>query len=162
MTGNRLVEWDRLEFRVRGERIVPLVRNEIAARRLPLEIDRIAFAAGDLEVTGRVRKGIPVPFRFHLRRIEANGTTVRIPIEDLTVLGFLPVPGLLFRIAESVADVEGVLIDAGTKSILVSVDRFLPPFVDAAIAAVRIVPEGILVTLAGGGADIPTPPGDPR
>ncbi|MGH9459570.1 MAG: hypothetical protein ACRD2J_18190 [Thermoanaerobaculia bacterium] len=159
MTADRLIQWEQFQFRIRGERLVAVARTILAGKRLPLELDGIDFREGDAEVTGKVRKGIPVPFRFHLREIEARGTTVRVPIEGFTVLGFLPVPGLLFRIADAFTHVDGVAIDAERKAIIISMDRFLPPFVDADLASIRVIGGGILVTLAGGGADVPIPGG---
>jgi hypothetical protein len=151
----RLVEWDRLELRVLGTRIVGLARDAIRGYRAPVELERIDFREGDAEVVGSVRKGIALPFRFHVRRIDVFGTTLRLPIEQLTVAGFLPVPTFLFRLAEGFGAVDGVTIDPERKTVSVSVDRFLPDFVDVEIEDVRIVAGGVRVTLGRGGADLP-------
>ena len=151
----RLVEWDRLELRILGSRIAGLARDAVLRYRAPLEIDSIDFREGDAEIAGTVRKGISLPFRFHLRTIGVEGRTLLLPIEELTVAGFLPVPMLLFRLAEGLGAVDGVAIDPERKTVVVSVDRFLPQFVDVEIEAVRIIDGGVRVTLGRGGADLP-------
>ncbi len=155
----RLIEWDRLDLRVLGTRIVGLAREQIRASGAPVELERIDFRDGDAEIMGTFRKGIAVPFRFHLRRIGAAGRILRLPIEQMTVAGFLPVPSLLFRLAEGFARVEGIEFDPERKTVVVSVDRFLPEFVDVEIEDVRIVAGGVQVTLGRGGADLPDPGG---
>ena len=151
----RLVEWDRLQVRILGSRIAVLAREAVRRSGAPVELQSIDFRAGDAEIAGTVRKGISLPFRFHLRTIGVEGRTLRLPIEELTVAGFLPVPTLLFRLAEGLSGVEGVAIDPERKTVIVSMDRFLPQFVDVEIEAVRIIPTGVEVTLGRGGADPP-------
>ncbi|HVR44245.1 MAG TPA: hypothetical protein VMS56_12465 [Thermoanaerobaculia bacterium] len=155
MREKRLLQWDRLELRIGGERLVAVAKAILAGRNIPVELEAIRFLHDDAEVTGAVRKGLSIPFRFHLGAIEAEGLTVRIPIERLTVLGFVPVPSLLFRLAEGFASVDGVEIDPARKTIVLALDRFLPEFLDVEIIAVRPVAGGMLVTLGGGGADLP-------
>ncbi|HEY0590386.1 MAG TPA: hypothetical protein VGF40_01355 [Thermoanaerobaculia bacterium] len=156
MVQSRFIEWDRLDVRVLGSRIVAMARDAMRASGAPVEIERIDFRDGDAEVSGVFRKGIAIPFRFHLRRIGASGRVLRLPIEQMSVAGFLPVPALLFRLAEGFARVQGVAIDPETRTVVVSVERFLPEFVDVEIEDVRIVAGGVHVTLGRGGADLPT------
>jgi hypothetical protein len=151
----RLVEWDRLDLRILGSRILGLAGDAIRRSGAPVDLVRIDFREGEAEIDGTFRKGISVPFRFFLRTIAIEGRTIRLPIEQLTVAGFLPVPALLFRLAEGLGAVEGVAIDPERKTVVVSVDRFLPEFVDVEIESVRIVPGGVRVALGRGGADLP-------
>lgn len=151
----RFIEWDRLDVRVRGARIVALAREKVRASGAPVEIERIEFRDGEAEVAGVFRKGIAVPFRFLLRRIGATGRVLRLPIEQMTVAGFLPVPSLLFRLAEGFARVRGVEIDPEHRTVVVSMDRFLPDFLDVEIESVRLIVDGVHVTLGRGGADLP-------
>lgn len=155
MVQERFIEWDRLEVRVLGARIVALAREALRASGAPVELERIDFRDGEAEVSGVFRKGIAVPFRFFLRRIAASGRVLRLPIEQMTVAGFLPVPALLFRLAEGFARVEGMEVDPEQKSVALSVERFLPEFVDVEIEDVRLIPGGVHVTLGRGGADLP-------
>lgn len=155
MAGDRLVAWDSIELRIRGEKLVGLAREMIAARGVPLEIQAITFREGSAEVAGSFRRGISIPFRFHLRRVETDGLAVRLPIENLTVLGILPVPSLLFHIAEGLAKVDGVRLDPERKTVILSLDRFLPDFLDVEISSIHLVAGGVKLTLGGGGADLP-------
>lgn len=151
----RLFEWDRLEVRILGSRIVGLAREAIRGSGAPIELQQVDFGDGDAEISGIVRKGFSVPFRFHLRTISVAGRTLRLPIEQLTVAGFLPVPALLFRLAEEFGTVDGVAIDPEQKTVVVSMDRFLPEFLDIEIEDLRIIRGGVRVTLGRGGADLP-------
>ncbi len=155
MVQQRFIEWDRLEVRILGSRIVAMARDAVRASGVPVAIERIDFRDGEAEVSGVFRKGIAVPFRFFLRRIAVSGRVLRFPIEQMTVAGFLPVPALLFRLAEGFARVQGVEIDPEQKTVALSMDRFLPEFVDVEIDGVRMIPGGVHVTLGRGGADLP-------
>lgn len=158
---DRLVSWDRLDLRLRGERILAIVRKEIASRRVPVEVRDLRFREGVAELEGVLKKGIAIPFRVVVRRIERAGERVVVLLDDVSVLGFLPVPGFLFKLAEGFAHAEGIAIDPQRPAILVSLDRFLPPFVDLTIDSVRIVDGGVAVALGPGGAD-PPESGGPR
>lgn len=155
----RLVTWQRLELRLAGQKIARLAREAIAQRRAPVALDSLEFFAGVAEVSATLRKGVAVPFRFRVRNVTIDGRILRIPIEQPTVLGFLPVPSLLFRVAEGFASEEGIAIDPAQKTIEISLDHFLPPFVDAEIESVRFIAGGVEVTLGRGGADLPQNPG---
>jgi hypothetical protein len=153
----RLVEWDRLDLRILGSRLLGVASDAIRRAGAPVHLQGIDFREGEAEVAGTVRKGISVPFRFFLRTISIEGRTVRLPIEQLTVAGFLPVPALLFRLADGLGAVEGVAIDPERKTVVISVDRFLPRFLDVEIESVRIIQGGVRVALGRGGADLPAP-----
>ena len=155
MNAPRLVEWDRLELKLRGERVLAEARRNLAAKGVPVELDRIDFREGMAVVEGTLRKGMTIPFRFFLERIEAEGRTLRIPIHRPTALGFIPVPGFFFKLAEGFAQADGVTVDAAAKAIVVSLDRFLPSFLDVEINEVGLVAGGVRVTLGAGGADLP-------
>lgn len=156
---DRLVTWQRLELHLQGEKIARLARQAIAGKGVPVTLDALEFFAGVAEVSARVRKGLSVPFRFRVREVTADGPVLRIPIEQPTALGFIPIPSLLFRVAEGFAAVDGIAIDPARKTIEISLDHFLPPFVDAEIESVRFIAGGVEVTLGRGGADLPQNPG---
>lgn len=155
----RLVTWQRLELRLTGRKIARLAREAIVQRSAPLTLDSLEFFDGVAEVSATLRKGIPVPFRFRVRSVSADKQLLRIPIEQPTVLGFLPIPSLLFRVAEGFASEQGIAIDPDRKTIEISLDHFLPSFVDAEIESVRFIADGVEVTLGRGGADLPHNPG---
>jgi hypothetical protein len=159
---DRLVTWQRLELLLKGEKIAGLARQAIAERRAPVTLDSLEFFAGVAEVSATLRKGLPIPIRFRVRSVVADGPRLRIPIEQPTVLGFVPIPSLLFRVAEGFAAVDGIAIDPERKTIEVALDRFLPPFVDAEIESVRFLAGGVEVILGRGGADLPTNPEVPH
>ncbi|HUP66220.1 MAG TPA: hypothetical protein VM557_13165 [Thermoanaerobaculia bacterium] len=156
---DRLLSWDRLELRMRGEKLALLARRMLAAKRVPVSLDRLEFREGMAIAEGTLRKGLPIPFRFTLRRVRLEGRIARIPIEDLSVLGFLPVPSLLFRVAEGFAAVDGVTVDPKERGVIIALDRFLPDFVEVEIEAIRFVAGGVAVTMGPGGADLPEPSG---
>jgi hypothetical protein len=125
-------------------------------------IERIAlkFSNGLLRVEGSVRKFISVPFRVDIIEMQARGTTVRVPLAQISA-GPIPIPTLLVGLVRNKFPKELVRYeDPGT--LVISLDRFLPPFVSADIQKIWIIDGGLAVTLGRGGADLPvdSPGGD--
>ena len=121
----------------------------------PIERIGLRFSDGLLRVEGSLRKFISVPFAVEIREIVAEGRVVRVPLSSASAFGGIPIPQFLFglvknRLREDVARLEA------PATLVVSLDRFLPTFVDADIREIRIVDGGLAVTLGEGGADLPT------
>jgi len=146
------VEWDQLDFRINGERINELVKPFAAP---PIETLRIRFANGLLRVEGTIRKIISVPFTVDVSELRAHGTTVRVPLRGATALG-LPVPMLLFRLFKEKLPVAF----EEPATLVISLERFLPPNVSASIQRIWIIDGGLAVTLGHGGADLPPAQGE--
>jgi hypothetical protein len=148
----RFIEWDSLDVRVDGARINELARSLVAADPM-IERLELKFENGMLRVQGSVRKFISVPFTVEIPRIDAAGTTVRVPLGRITA-GPIPVPALLVGLLRNRLPRELVTFEE-PATLVVSLVRFLPPFVTADIQKIWIISGGLAVTLGRGGADLP-------
>ena len=119
----------------------------------PIEALGLVFLNGLLRVEGTIRKIIAVPFTVEITELRASGTTVRVPLRAATAAGF-PLPLLLFRLFRDRLPKELVGFEEPATLVL-SLDRFLPPFVRADIQKIWIIDGGLAVTLGHGGADLP-------
>ena len=148
---SRLVEWDSLEVRVNGERV-----NEVAAsfRIDPIERMTLRFFNGLLRVEGSVKKFISVPFTVEITRIDAAGTTVRVPVSSAAAFGGIPIPRFLFSLVQGKLPRDLVRYEE-PATFVISLDRFLPTFISADIQKIWIIDGGLAVTLGRGGADLP-------
>jgi hypothetical protein len=153
----RFVEWDTFELRVNGERINDLLRSLVAGQR-ELERIELQFGNGLLRVAGTIRKIIAVPFTVDITEIRAAGTTVRVPLRAAAAFGAIPIPQFLFRLIKDRLPRELVSFEE-PATFVVSLDRFLPPFIAVDIQKVWIIDGGLSVTLGRGGADLPPTPG---
>lgn len=152
---DRLIAWDGLELRVDGPRLLAGARLMLARRGAPIEDLTLEFRAGELSVSGKVRKGLPLPFRLKVRQIESHGRAVTARIENMAALGVIPLPSFLTRLVGNRQAADGVVYQAETNSLVIQLDRFLPTFVDVEISEIRIVDGGLAVRLGSGGADLP-------
>ena len=134
-----------------GEKIAALARELVAADPM---IERISleFRNGLLRVEGAVRKFIIIPFTVDITHFETHGTTVRVPLGRMTA-GTLPLPSLLVGLLRRQFPAEVGYEPPAT--LVLSLERFLPPFVEADIKKIWIIEGGLAVTLGRGGADIP-------
>jgi hypothetical protein len=147
----RFITWDQLEVRVDGEKI-----NAMAAgfRVDPIERMELQFFNGLLRVSGTIRKFISVPFSVDIREILPTGRTVRVPISSASAFGVLPVPRFLFGLVQDRLPADLVRYE-DPATFIVSLERFLPSFIDADIQEIWIIDGGLAVTLGRGGADLP-------
>ncbi len=144
-----LIEWDTFDLRVDGERLaamVPLVP--------PVERMSLRFANGLLRVEGSIRKFLSVPFSVDIREILASGRTVRVPLRSASAFGGIPIPQFLFRLVKDRLPKELVRYEE-PATLVVSLERFLPPFVSVDVQKIWIIDGGLAVTLGRGGADPP-------
>lgn len=148
----RLIEWDALEFRISGEKVAAQAREMIARDPMIEKID-LQFSNGLLRVQGAVRKIIVIPFTVDITEIIASGTTVRVPLARITA-GPIPIPTLLIGLLRRKFPADVGFEEPATM--VLSLDRFLPPFVTADIQKIWIIDGGLAVTLGRGGADLPT------
>lgn len=150
----RLVEWDSFDLRVDGDKLNAMVVAMIGQTE-PIERVELQFHNGLLRVVGTIRKFISVPFSVDITEIHASGTTVRVPLRSASAAGF-PIPSILFGLLRSRLPKDLVSYeDPGT--LVMSLDRFLPPFVSADVNRIWIIDGGLAVTLGRGGADLPQP-----
>ena len=147
----RVLEWDTLEIRVNGEKL-----NALAAAMLvdPVERIELQFFNGLLRVNGSIRKFISVPFSLDITEIDASGRTVRVPLRSASAFGAIPIPQFLFGLLRHRLPAELVRYE-DPATLVFSLDRFLPSFVDAEIQKIWIIDGGLAVTLGRGGADLP-------
>ncbi len=147
----RFIEWDSIDVRVNGERIAAMAR-EMVAKDPMIERLELRFTNGLLRVEGTVRKFILIPFTVDITHLDAKGTTVRVPLGRITA-GTIPIPSLLVALIR-----RQFPADVGFEppsTLVLSLDRFLPPFVAADIQKIWIIDGGLAVTLGRGGADLP-------
>jgi hypothetical protein len=147
----RFITWDTIEARVDGAKI-----NALAASFLvdPIEKMEMQFFNGLLRVSGSIRKFISVPFTVDIREIQPIGHTVRLPISSASAFGALPIPQFLIGIVRNRLPADLIHYE-DPATFVVSLDRFLPSFVDADIQKIWIIDGGLAVTLGRGGADLP-------
>ena len=150
---NRFIEWDSIDVRVDGAKIAAIAREAIAKEPMIERLD-LRFTNGLLRVEGSIRKFISVPFTVDITRFEARGTTIRVPLARISA-GPLPIPTLLVGLVRDRFPKELVRYEE-PATLVVSLDRFLPPFVSADIQKIWIIDGGLAVTLGKGGADLPT------
>lgn len=146
------IEWDTLEVRVNGQKIAAMAR-EMVKKEPMIEALNLSFTNGLLRVEGIVRKFFAVPFTVDITRIDAKGTTVRVPLGRISA-GPIPIPTLLVGLLRQKFPKELVGFEE-PATLVVSLDRFLPPFVSADIQKIWIIDGGLAVTLGRGGADLP-------
>lgn len=152
-TAARFIEWEHLEVRVDGAKINELVRAQIAAEPM-IEKVALRFTRGLLRVEGSIRKFISIPFSVEIDTLDARGTLVRVPLARISA-GPIPIPTLLVSLVKNRFPRELVTVEE-PATLVVSLDRFLPSFVDATIQNIHIVDGGLAVSLGRGGADLPT------
>ena len=152
----RFIEWDSFDLRVDGEKINAMVR-EMMGKADPIERIELQFSNGLLRVVGSIRKFISVPFSVDITEIRASGTTVRVPLRSAAAAGF-PIPSILFGLMRNRLPKDLVTYEE-PATLVMSLDRFLPPFVTADIQSIWIIEGGLAITLGRGGADLPGPGG---
>lgn len=148
----RFIEWDSLNVRVDGEKIAAMARQMVAAEPMIERLD-LRFSNGLLRIDGIVRKFIAIPFSVEINRFEPQGTTIRIPLSRISA-GPIPIPTLLVGLVRRQFPTDISYEEPST--IVLALDRFLPPFVAADIQEIWIIDGGLAVTLGRGGADLPT------
>jgi hypothetical protein len=151
----RFIEWDSFEVRVDGDRLNTMVRAMVGGKD-PIERIELQFQNGLLRVAGTVRKFIAVPFTVDITEIHASGTTIRVPLRGASAAGF-PLPTLLVGLLRSQLPQDLVSYEP-PATLVMSLDRFLPSFVEADVQKIWIIDGGLAVTLGRGGADLPDPP----
>lgn len=147
----RFVEWDQLEIRVNGEKLNAFAQQ---FRVDPIEWIDIRFQNGLMRIFGAIRKFVSVPFEVQIREIVPSGRSVRVPLHGASAFGGIPVPKFLFGVMRDRMPAQFVRYEEPATLVL-SLDRFLPNFVDAEIQRVWIIDGGLAVTLGKGGADLP-------
>lgn len=148
----RFIEWDSLDVRVDGTKIAAMAREMVAREPMIEKID-LKFSNGLLRVEGIVRKFIAVPFTVDITEFRPKGTTVRVPLARMSA-GPIPIPTLLVGLLRQKFPKELVTFEE-PATLVMSLDRFLPPFVSADIQKIWIIDGGLAVTLGRGGADLP-------
>ena len=149
----QFVTWDQLEVRVSGEKLDAMVRTMIGGMP-PLETVRLRFFNGLLRVEGTIRKFIAVPFSVDITEIRAAGTTVRVPLGTVSAAGF-QIPSILFGLIRNRLPRDLVRYEE-PATLVMSMERFLPPFITADLQKIWIIDGGLVVILGRGGADLPT------
>jgi hypothetical protein len=147
----RFVEWDQLDLRVNADKLNDFVKT---MRVDPVERIELQCFNGLLRVTGSIRKFISVPFSVDIREILADGRTVRVPLGAASAFGAIPIPQFLFGLLRNRLPAELVRYE-DPATLVFSLDRFLPTFIDADIQKIWIIDGGLAVTLGRGGADLP-------
>ena len=147
----RFVEWDQLDVRVDGEKLNAFAQQ---FRVDPIERLEVRFENALMRVVGSVRKFVSVPFEVQINEILASGRRVRVPLKSVSAFGMIPIPKFLFGLMRDRLPAELVGYEE-PATLVFSLDRFLPNFMDAEIQSVWIIDGGLAVTLGRGGADLP-------
>jgi hypothetical protein len=155
MKNDYLLEWDRLDLRVRGAKVQQIVCDLLREKNAPVSDLRLKFIEGELQVSAKIQKGVTVPVKLTVRRITLSGKTVRLVLEDIATFGILPVPKLLFQIVGSRQLPAGIQFDPKTLTLTVAWHRFLPEFVDITIESIQLIRGGLALHLGKGAAGFP-------
>src|SRR5262245_31719239 len=132
---DRLVEWDGIHLRVRGAAVLQIAFDFIRKKQLPISDFRLEFLAGELQISARIRKGIPIPVKLTGRRIDVEGAALFVRLENVATFGIVPISKFLFHmISEHLP--EHVRLDPETLTLTLSLERFLPPYLDLKIESV--------------------------
>jgi hypothetical protein len=150
----RLIQWNVLDFKISGERIARIIGEEIEKRKAPVSELELEFADDLFRIDGKIKKAIAIPFTIEILSFHVEGTVLRVPLHRAAAFG-IPIPSFLMTIAQFWLPAADLSYDSAAKTILVKLDRFLPPFVDVKIEQIRPVSGGIAVRLGPGGADPP-------
>jgi hypothetical protein len=154
----RLISWDSIDVRVDGGKLSALAAS---FRVDPIERMELQFSNGLLRVSGTIRKFISVPFTVEIREIRPTGQTVHVPIASASAFGALPIPQFLFGLVRNRLPADLVRYEE-PATFVVSLERFLPSFVDTDIQKIWIIDGGLMVRLGRGGADLPPPSEEPH
>jgi hypothetical protein len=150
------VEWDSLDVRIDGDKLNAMVKSMIGGMP-PVETIAVRFTNGLMRVEGTLRKFITIPFAVDVTEIRASGTTMRVPLRNVSAAGF-PIPMILFGLIKNRLPKDLVSYEE-PATLVMSLDRFLPNFVSADIQTIWIIDGGLAVTVGRGGADLPIPMG---
>lgn len=150
------VEWDSLDVRIDGDKLNAMVKSMIGGTP-PIESVDVKFTNGLMRVEGTLRKFVSIPFAVDITEMRATGTTVRVPLRTVSAAGF-PVPLILFKLIRNRLPKNLVAFEE-PATLVMSLDRFLPNFVQADVQKIWIIDGGLSVTLGRGGADLPNPTG---
>lgn len=151
----RFIEWDQIEVRVNGDKLNDMARSFAVP---PIESMHLHFQNGLLKVSGSVRKFISVPFSVDINEIQTSGKVVKVPLRNASAFGGIPIPQFLFGLVKS--RLPAVVRYEEPATLVISLDRFLPSFVDAEVQSIWIIDGGLAVTLGRGGADVAIKPED--
>lgn len=151
---SRLVQWNGIELYLDCRRLTVEAQRQAAAANAPVSDLRVVCAPDELTIRGRVHKFVTVPFQISIRWIEVIAARrIRIHLDHASAFG-IPLPTLLVGLAEKKMP-DLVAWDASTHSLVVDLDRILPPFVDVEVADVRLASGAVVIILGAGGADLP-------
>ena len=150
-----LVEWDQIFLRISGRRLQETIARLLSDKRLPVTDVELKFEEERLVAAAKIQKGFSIPIRCTIRRILAEGKTLGIVVENLSTLGSIPLPKNLLRLVDDLKLPEGLFFDAEKLTLTVSIDKFLPPYLDITVKAVRFMPGGLALHLGEGAGDIP-------
>jgi hypothetical protein len=150
-----LVEWDQVYLRISGRKLQEAIARLLLEKRLPVSEVELNFGEGRFVIAAKIQKGLSIPIRCKVREILAEGKTLRVVLENLSTFGFIPLPMSLLRLIDDLKLPDGVSFDAKTTTFSVRIDKFLPPYFDLTVKAVKFIPGGLAVHLGDGRADIP-------
>ncbi|MGK2856969.1 MAG: hypothetical protein ACSLFQ_07170 [Thermoanaerobaculia bacterium] len=150
----RLIEWERLELTLRGERIAAMIGEAIESNKAPITSLFMEFRDGELAIEGKAKKGLTIPFEAKVRSIRPDGGLLRVRIDEASAFG-LPIPAFLQKFVESGVKDGSVKYDSESNELVIDLARRIPEFVDVVIESVAIAKEGIVIRIGAGGADLP-------
>jgi hypothetical protein len=148
----RLIEWDSVDVRVDGEKLNAIARQTIAGDPM-IEKMEMKFSNALLRVEGTIKKIVSIPFTVDITHIEPKGTIVRVPLARISA-GKIPIPSLLIGLIRNRFPKDLVTYE-DPATLVITLDRFLPPFLTADVQKIWIIDGGLAVTLGKGGADMP-------
>lgn len=150
----RLVNWESLPLKISGKKASEMIGKVIEAKKAPIKSLFLEFRDGELLVEGKAKKGMTIPFEVTIREIRGEGSVLHVKIHEVSAFG-LPVPAFLGKFLEAFGGDDSMRFDGSTNTISIDVAKKAPPFVDVSFESVKLVRDGVEMTLGPGGADLP-------
>jgi hypothetical protein len=144
-----------------GPSLTNLLRESLASRPSPLRDVKITIENGELHASGKLQKGVPVPFSMTATVSAAPDGSMRLHATKLKAVG-VPVKGLLGLLGLDMASLmkmpPGSGIRADGDDLLMDTAAILPPpQTEGKLQRVTVTGSRLSMHMAGGAAPPPRP-----
>jgi hypothetical protein len=144
-----------------GPSLTNLLRQALASHPSPLRDVRIAIENGELHASGKLQKGVPVPFSMTATVSATTDGAMRLHATRLNAIG-VPVKGLLDLLGLDVGSLMKMPPESGIRAdgddLLMDPARMLPPpRTEGRLQRVAITGSRLSMRMTGAGSPPPRP-----